>query len=224
MHCRDVAGLHTGRSPQPGLFRYCWYRVFIFVSPPIKRPRNEPPDDDLEVALLASILEFSKRQHADIEEQRRVHERHLDAKLFQQNLRRAAVLADGNCFYRALALHTLGDQDHHMVAREAIVQEVQQHADLYAPFEQDVISWCDRMQRSGEWGDHLSLQAAATRLGMGIEIVTSVPEQPNLSFQPLRRGPSPHSAGIFPGSRLTFAYIAPLHYDAAFPAEAEPRV
>ena len=30
------------------------------LKPPIKRPRIEPPDDDLEVALLASILDFSK--------------------------------------------------------------------------------------------------------------------------------------------------------------------
>ncbi len=68
----------------------------------------------------------------------------------------------------------------------------------------------------------MSLQATATCLQMGATIVTSAANQPNLHVRLLRRDEGQHGAANFSGSHLTFAYIVHLHYDGAFPAEAEP--
>ncbi len=102
-------------------------------APPLKKLRTLPPDDDLEMAILASILDLSKQQQDTSDEQRRVHERHLEDKLRTQNLRREVVIADGNCFYRALATHLYGDQERHMEARTLIVTEVMTQPDPYTP-------------------------------------------------------------------------------------------
>ncbi len=133
----------------------------------------------------------------------------------------ATVQADGNCLFRAIALHLFGDQEQHAVIRAAIVAEVRAHLALYAPFERDPAAWCDRMQMHGEWGDNLAIQAAATRFAVDIEIITSVQRQPNLHVRPQRIEAVPHNLEMSRISRIRLAYIAQLHYDAAFPAGTE---
>mmetsp|Transcript_119427 Transcript_119427/g.223288 ORF Transcript_119427/g.223288 Transcript_119427/m.223288 type:complete len:204 (-) Transcript_119427:101-712(-) len=83
------------------------------------------------------------------------------------------VLADGNCQFRALADQLYGSEDHHEVVREQVVQQLAADKDRYSGFVPGRFSdYLRDMSRDGTWGDHVTLQAAADALGVGIHIIT----------------------------------------------------
>ncbi|KAK6943841.1 OTU domain [Dillenia turbinata] len=84
------------------------------------------------------------------------------------------VQGDGNCQFRALSDQFYRSPEHHEFVRRQIVDQLKAHPEIYegyVPLEYG--DYLMKMSKSGEWGDHVTLQAAADSYGIKICVVTS---------------------------------------------------
>mmetsp|Transcript_26992 Transcript_26992/g.58755 ORF Transcript_26992/g.58755 Transcript_26992/m.58755 type:complete len:184 (-) Transcript_26992:277-828(-) len=111
--------------------------------------------------------------HIGRERVARRKEGNLAKLLRSQNLREKEVLGDGNCQFRALADQLYGQEDHHQTVRGLVIQQLEAGAEHYHGFVPGRYSdYLKAMARSGTWGDHVTLQAAADILGVRINVLT----------------------------------------------------
>ncbi|WOL16493.1 OTU domain-containing protein [Canna indica] len=92
------------------------------------------------------------------------HER-LSERLAMYGLAELQVEGDGNCQFRALADQLFHNPEYHKHVRKAVVKQLKdfkKNYESYVPM--DYKKYLKIMKRSGEWGDHLTLQAAADRV------------------------------------------------------------
>lgn len=85
-------------------------------------------------------------------------------RLASFGLRRVPMPGDGNCQFRALATFFADPRVSHVTLRRLVARFVWQHRERFRPYIAheygiDVRKYCQRMQRDGEWGDAISLQA-----------------------------------------------------------------
>uniref|UniRef100_A0A2P2KSL6 OTU domain-containing protein 5 n=1 Tax=Rhizophora mucronata TaxID=61149 RepID=A0A2P2KSL6_RHIMU len=72
------------------------------------------------------------------------------------------VQGDGNCQFRALADQFYNTPDRHKTVRRDIVHQLKSHPEIYEGYvPMEYGDYLKKMSRSGEWGDHVTLQAAA---------------------------------------------------------------
>ncbi|KAL6510939.1 hypothetical protein OROGR_022063 [Orobanche gracilis] len=88
------------------------------------------------------------------------------------------VQGDGNCQcsfqFRALSDQFYRTPEHHKFVRQQIVKQLRSCPEIYegyVPMAYD--HYLSKMSKSGEWGDHVTLQAAADSYGMKIFVITS---------------------------------------------------
>ncbi|XP_071934869.1 OVARIAN TUMOR DOMAIN-containing deubiquitinating enzyme 9 isoform X3 [Coffea arabica] len=89
------------------------------------------------------------------------HQRLLD-RLQLYDLVELKVSGDGNCQFRSLSDQIYRTPEHHKFVRQQIVTQLQSHPELYegyVPMAYD--DYLKRITKTGEWGDHVTLQAAA---------------------------------------------------------------
>ncbi|KAL6506831.1 OVARIAN TUMOR DOMAIN-containing deubiquitinating enzyme 11 [Orobanche hederae] len=105
------------------------------------------------------------------------HER-LAERFAMYRLAEMQIEGDGNCQlllqFRALADQLLGNQDDHKHVRKDVVKQLKRHKNLYksyVPIEYE--EYVRKMKSLGEWGDHVTLQAAADKFKAKICLVTS---------------------------------------------------
>ncbi|KAM5584203.1 OVARIAN TUMOR DOMAIN-containing deubiquitinating enzyme 12-like [Rosa sericea] len=101
------------------------------------------------------------------------HQRLLD-RLQLYGLVENKVQGDGNCQFRALADQFYLSPEHHEFVRQQIVNQLKSCPEIYegyVPMAYD--EYLEKMSRSGEWGDHVTLQAAADLYGVKIFVITS---------------------------------------------------
>merc|ERR1712039_497278 len=110
-----------------------------------------------EEALSASRELYDSTEHSAIEEQMQ-----LQAVLERHNAEAQKVIGDGNCQFRALSVVLFGDEDHHVMIRQSIVEQLRLMHERYEGFVHEPFDeYLERMARDGSWGDHVTLQAAA---------------------------------------------------------------
>eukprot|EP00698_Gefionella_okellyi_P007820 TRINITY_DN1910_c0_g1_i4.p1 TRINITY_DN1910_c0_g1~~TRINITY_DN1910_c0_g1_i4.p1 ORF type:complete len:353 (-),score=64.77 TRINITY_DN1910_c0_g1_i4:83-1141(-) len=100
----------------------------------------------------------------------------LKQQLAQLKLRSVEILGDGNCQFRALSSQLFAAIKYHLELRAAAVKEISEHKDFYACFlenGENIDDYLARMAKAGEWGDQLTLQAIANRLGVAIHVISS---------------------------------------------------
>lgn len=89
------------------------------------------------------------------------HQRLLD-RLQLYELVESKVEGDGNCQFRSLSDQLYRSPNHHKFVREQIVEQLKSCPELYAGYVPMAYSdYLKKMSKSGEWGDHVTLQAAA---------------------------------------------------------------
>ncbi|KAH7662850.1 Ubiquitinyl hydrolase 1 protein [Dioscorea alata] len=89
------------------------------------------------------------------------HQRLLD-RLQLYELIELKVQGDGNCQFRALSDQFYRSPEHHKFVRQQVVNQLKSHPEIYegyVPMAYD--EYLEKMSKSGEWGDHVTLQAAA---------------------------------------------------------------
>ncbi|KAI6669405.1 hypothetical protein NL676_004290 [Syzygium grande] len=101
------------------------------------------------------------------------HQRLLE-RLRLYGLVERKVQGDGNCQFRALSDQIYHTAEHHDFMRREIVEQLKSCPDIYegyVPMAYD--DYLEKMSKTGEWGDHVTLQAAADLHGVRIFVITS---------------------------------------------------
>ncbi|TYI87374.1 hypothetical protein E1A91_D04G130700v1 [Gossypium mustelinum] len=84
------------------------------------------------------------------------------------------VQGDGNCQFRALSDQIYRTPDNHKNVRRQVVNQLKSHSEAYEGYvPMDYADYLKKMSKSGEWGDHVTLQAAADTYGVRIFVLTS---------------------------------------------------
>ncbi|KAH1230377.1 OTU domain-containing protein [Glycine max] len=99
--------------------------------------------------------------------------------------------------------------DHHKFVREQIIQQLKYYPDLYAGYVPLAYSdYLRNMSKSGEWGDHVTLQAAADWYGVKIFVITSFKDTCYIEILPQ----------IQKSERVIFlSFWAEVHYNSIYP-------
>ncbi|CAE8640257.1 unnamed protein product [Polarella glacialis] len=125
------------------------------------------------------------------------------------------VMADGNCQFRALSaqLFDFSEAQHEKV-RELVVGQLRAKPTWYEGYVQGCYDeYVERLAKNGEWGDHVTLQAASDVLGCEIHVLTDLPGSACVELQP--REPRPAKSGVAPARPLCLTFLTEVHYDSA---------
>lgn len=118
------------------------------------------------------------------------HER-LSERLITYGLAEMQVEGDGNCQFRAIADQLFRNPEYHKHVRKEVVKQLknfQKSYESYVPMKYK--TYLKKMKRSGEWGDHLTLQAAADRFVAKICLLTSFRETCFIEILPKDQSPT----------------------------------
>ena len=139
----------------------------------------------------------------------------LELRLEFYGLREKVVIGDGNCQFRALSDQLFRDGgEYHDVVRAAVIERLLAQRDAYeayvAPEAYD--AYVTKMSQLGEWGDHVTLQAAADAYSVTINVLTSYSENGFIEVVP-----SDGSSLNSPRS-VWLSFFAEVHYNSIYPA------
>ncbi|KAL5569368.1 hypothetical protein UlMin_025943 [Ulmus minor] len=136
------------------------------------------------------------------------HERLLE-RLQLYDLVERKVLGDGNCQFRSLSDQLYRSADHHGVVREQIVQQLRNNPKMYEAYvPMAYADYLKKMSKNGEWGDHVTLQAAADKYGVKIFVITSFKDTCSIEILP----------HIQKSNRVIFlSFWAEVHYNSIYP-------
>ncbi|XP_072966577.1 OVARIAN TUMOR DOMAIN-containing deubiquitinating enzyme 12-like [Typha angustifolia] len=141
------------------------------------------------------------------------HER-LIYRLRLYDLIERKVLGDGNCQFRALSDQFYRSPDHHKFVRQQIINQLESHPENYEGYVPMAYSeYLEKLKRSGEWGDHVTLQAAADSYGVKIFVITSFKDTSYIEIVPK----------IQKSKRVIFlSFWAEVHYNSIYPEDDLP--
>ncbi|XP_057478774.1 OVARIAN TUMOR DOMAIN-containing deubiquitinating enzyme 12-like [Actinidia eriantha] len=136
------------------------------------------------------------------------HQRLLD-RLQLYDLVENRVEGDGNCQFRALSDQFYRTPKHHKFVRQEVVNQLKSHRDLYEGYvPMEYGEYLKKMSKSGEWGDHVTLQAAADSYGVKIFVVTSFKDTCSIEILPKFQK----------SIRVIFlSFWAEVHYNSIYP-------
>ncbi|KAK4583196.1 hypothetical protein RGQ29_026116 [Quercus rubra] len=124
------------------------------------------------------------------------------------------IQGDGNCQFRALSDQLYQTPDNHKLVRQQVVSQLRSHPEAYegyVPMQYE--DYLERMSESGEWGDHVTLQAAADSFGVKIFVVTSFKDTCCIEILPNFQKPK----------RVIFlSFWAEVHYNSINPRGGLP--
>lgn len=141
------------------------------------------------------------------------HERLLN-RLQLYDLFELKVQGDGNCQFRALSDQFYRTPDHHKFVREQIVNQLKANPRIYEGYVPMAYGeYLKKMSKNGEWGDHVTLQAAADTYGLKIFVLTSFKDTCYIEILP----------NIQKSNRVIFlSFWAEVHYNSIYPQEDMP--
>ncbi|KAF3445090.1 hypothetical protein FNV43_RR14783 [Rhamnella rubrinervis] len=117
------------------------------------------------------------------------HER-LSERLATYDLAELQIEGDGNCQFRALADQLFRNSDYHKHVRKQVGKQLKHHKKFYESYvPMKYRSYVKKMKKTGEWGDHVTLQAAADRFGAKICLVTSFRDTCYIEILPKDQNP-----------------------------------
>ncbi|XP_028776073.1 uncharacterized protein LOC114732862 isoform X2 [Neltuma alba] len=142
------------------------------------------------------------------------HQRLLDRLQLYDFVERK-VPGDGNCQFHALSDQLYGTPEHHSVVRRQAVNQLKSHQiyEGYVPMEYG--EYLEKMSKSGEWGDHVTLQAVADSYGVKIFLITSFKDTCCIEILPHFEKPK----------RVIFlSFWAEVHYNSIYPQGDMPSI
>ncbi|KAK9842213.1 hypothetical protein WJX81_000852 [Elliptochloris bilobata] len=140
----------------------------------------------------------------------------LGAILASYGLCERLVKGDGNCQFRALSDQLYGTGAHYAALRQLAVEQLAACSQWYSEFVAgDYHSYLSGMARDGTWGDHLTLQAVADRLGLRIVVLSTFEESPVIEIHP--------HGGARLDRVLHLSFWAEVHYNSIYGVSDLPR-
>ncbi|MCL7033836.1 hypothetical protein MKW94_030785 [Papaver nudicaule] len=136
------------------------------------------------------------------------HQRLLD-RLQLYDLIELKVQGDGNCQFRALSDQFYRSTEHHKFVRQQIVNQLKSHREMYEGYvPMEYGDYLKKMSKSGEWGDHVTLQAAADSYGVKIFVITSFKDTCYIEIIP----------NVQKSTRvICLSFWAEVHYNSIYP-------
>ncbi|KAL3502407.1 hypothetical protein ACH5RR_036856 [Cinchona calisaya] len=135
------------------------------------------------------------------------HER-LSERLSTYGLAEMQIEGDGNCQFRALADQLFRNPDYHKHVRKQVVKQLKSFKKLYESYvPMRYKDYLKKMRRLGEWGDHVTLQAAADRFGAKICLVTSFRDTCYIEILPKDKNPS---------REIWLSFWSEVHYNSLY--------
>ncbi|XVF23573.1 hypothetical protein REPUB_Repub13aG0050400 [Reevesia pubescens] len=136
------------------------------------------------------------------------HQRLLD-RLRLYGLVENKVQGDGNCQFRSLSDQLYRSQDHHRFVRQQVVSQLKSNPERYEGYVPMAYGdYLKKMNKNGEWGDHLTLQAAADTYGVKIFVLTSFKDTFYIEILPHYQK----------SERIIFlSFWAEVHYNSIYP-------
>ncbi|CAN1238194.1 OVARIAN TUMOR DOMAIN-containing deubiquitinating enzyme 9 [Linum grandiflorum] len=140
------------------------------------------------------------------------HQRLLD-RLKVYFLVENKIQGDGNCQFRALSDQLYRSSDYHKFVRQQVVDQLRSHSDIYEGYvPMPYGDYLNNISKSGEWGDHVTLQAAADSYGVKIFVLTSFKDTCYIEI-------IPH---VEKSKRIIFlSFWAEVHYNSIYPEGGE---
>ncbi|KAL0400043.1 UNVERIFIED_CONTAM: OVARIAN TUMOR DOMAIN-containing deubiquitinating enzyme 11 [Sesamum radiatum] len=137
------------------------------------------------------------------------HER-LAERLTTYGLAELQMEGDGNCQFRALSDQLFQSPDYHKYVRKEVVKQLKRHRRLYESYvPMKYKHYLKKMKRLGEWGDHVTLQAAADRFEAKICLVTSFRDTCYIEILPKDKSPL---------RELWLSFWSEIHYNSLYQA------
>ncbi|XP_051152990.1 OVARIAN TUMOR DOMAIN-containing deubiquitinating enzyme 12-like [Andrographis paniculata] len=136
------------------------------------------------------------------------HQRLLD-RLQVYELIEFKVQGDGNCQFRALSDQFYRTPEHHKFVRQQVVNQLRSFPEMYEGYVPMVYEhYLTKMSKSGEWGDHVTLQAAADSYGVKIFVITSFKDTCYIEIVP----------SVQKSERvISLSFWAEVHYNSIYP-------
>ncbi|XP_023512465.1 OTU domain-containing protein DDB_G0284757-like isoform X1 [Cucurbita pepo subsp. pepo] len=143
-----------------------------------------------------------------VDEEALDHQRLLD-RLQLYDLIELKVQGDGNCQFRALSDQIYRTPEHHKFVREQVVNKLKSCPEIYEGYvPMAYTDYLKKMSKSGEWGDHVTLQAAADTYGVKIFMITSFKDTCYIEILP----------NIERSKRvICLSFWAEVHYNSIYP-------
>ncbi|XVF68542.1 hypothetical protein PTKIN_Ptkin11bG0011100 [Pterospermum kingtungense] len=136
------------------------------------------------------------------------HQRLLE-RLQVYNLVELKVEGDGNCQFRALSDQIYQNPEHHELVRQQVVNQLKSCPDIYEGYVPMAYGdYLEKMSKSGEWGDHVTLQAAADSYGYKIFVITSFKDTCYIEILPKCQ----RSKQV-----IFLSFWAEVHYNSIYP-------
>ncbi|XP_048231857.1 OVARIAN TUMOR DOMAIN-containing deubiquitinating enzyme 9 isoform X2 [Ricinus communis] len=136
------------------------------------------------------------------------HQRLLD-RLKLYDLVESKVQGDGNCQFRALSDQLYRSAEHHKIIRERVISQLKTCPEKYEGYVPMAYGdYLKKMSKTGEWGDHVTLQAAADSYGVKIFVLTSFRDTCYIEILPQ----------TLKSERVIFlSFWAEVHYNSIYP-------
>jgi hypothetical protein len=138
--------------------------------------------DEIQPDLTPNTDEVAQDSRADVRCQppRPSSQQYLERRLREHGMVETQIKADGNCQFRALAEQLFdGDQERYAECRAAAINQLRSEPDRYREFiTEDWETYVSRMENDGEWGDNITLQAAADYYEVTAHVYSHDPEMP----------------------------------------------
>ncbi|KVH99984.1 Ovarian tumor, otubain [Cynara cardunculus var. scolymus] len=111
--------------------------------------------------------------------------------------------------FRALSDQFYRSPEHHKFVRRQVVNQLKLHPEIYEGYVPMAYSdYLKRISKSGEWGDHVTLQAAADSYGVKIFVLTSFKDTCSIEILPK----------VQKSKRVIFlSFWAEVHYNSIYP-------
>ncbi|KAK9117768.1 hypothetical protein Sjap_016715 [Stephania japonica] len=124
------------------------------------------------------------------------------------------VSGDGNCQFRALSDQMYRSPEHHKHVRKEIVKQLKDYHALYECYvPMKYQHYYKRMGKSGEWGDHVTLQAAADKFMAKICLLTSFRDTCFIEINPQSQAPQ---------RELWLSFWSEVHYNSLYEMQDAP--
>ncbi|EFN54571.1 hypothetical protein CHLNCDRAFT_13137, partial [Chlorella variabilis] len=119
------------------------------------------------------------------------------------------IKGDGNCQFRSLSDQLFRTPRLHGFVRERVCKQLATEPQRYSGFVPGGYQqYCADMARSGTWGDHVTLQAAADHFGLRIFVLASYHSSAVLWIDPQEQ----RSRRV-----LWLSFWAEVHYNSLYP-------
>uniref|UniRef100_A0A803MMM9 ubiquitinyl hydrolase 1 n=1 Tax=Chenopodium quinoa TaxID=63459 RepID=A0A803MMM9_CHEQI len=124
------------------------------------------------------------------------------------------VSGDGNCQFRALSEQMFKSPDYHKLVRKEVVKQLKEHRSLYENYvPMKYKHYYKKMAKNGEWGDHITLQAAADKFAVKICLLTSFRDTCFIEIVPQYQAPKRDA---------WLSFWSEVHYNSLYELRAAP--